>query len=238
MQQCQGDLRHGRRCAWSSKQTETAFVGQARFKDFSSLPPNGIVRITASAAPPFLLLMAAVSSRFGDGSFTASQLYSTREVKAGSGSGSEASLMAAMRRLPRWLRRALMTSHRPSRLPIVGMEIIAVSETTKPSVDERNPDYSGTLIGFAVVGLTARNSPRYNAPDGNALADRAWRTRGVLRRLLLPWTQAPPPQQACLHAAELCLNLGDGAGVDQVSAFWWPVSMPSVNLTPVITFGN
>jgi integrase/recombinase XerD len=38
--------------------------------------------------------------------------------------------------------------------------------------------------------------------------------------------------------AELCLNLGDGVGQGQAAAFSWPSSTPSVNLTPVITFGN
>jgi hypothetical protein len=39
-------------------------------------------------------------------------------------------------------------------------------------------------------------------------------------------------------AMELCLNLGDGVGQGQAAAFSWPASTPSVNLTPVITFGN
>jgi hypothetical protein len=37
---------------------------------------------------------------------------------------------------------------------------------------------------------------------------------------------------------ELCRNLGDGAGIDQAAAFFCFTSMPSANLTPVITFGN
>ena len=37
---------------------------------------------------------------------------------------------------------------------------------------------------------------------------------------------------------ELCLNLGDGCGLGQAAAFSWPASTPSVNVTPVITFGN
>jgi hypothetical protein len=41
-----------------------------------------------------------------------------------------------------------------------------------------------------------------------------------------------------LGCDELCLNLGDGVGQGQAAAFSWPSSTPSVNLTPVITFGN
>jgi hypothetical protein len=63
MQPCQGDLRHGRRCAWSSKQTETAFVGQARFKDFSSFPP-GIVGITAMRRSTFLIARRRLQPAF------------------------------------------------------------------------------------------------------------------------------------------------------------------------------
>lgn len=37
---------------------------------------------------------------------------------------------------------------------------------------------------------------------------------------------------------ELCLDLGDGVGVFQAAAFSWLASMPSMNVTPVITFGN
>jgi hypothetical protein len=38
-------------------------------------------------------------------------------------------------------------------------------------------------------------------------------------------------------AIELCVNLGDGLS-GQAAAFSRPASMPSVNLTPVISFGN
>ena len=38
--------------------------------------------------------------------------------------------------------------------------------------------------------------------------------------------------------AELCRNLGDGLGFDQAAARFRLASMPSVNLTPSMTFGN
>jgi hypothetical protein len=47
------------------------------------------------------------------------------------------------------------------------------------------------------------------------------------------YRQTPPP-----WPRELCRNLGDGQGIDQAAAYFWLTSMPWVNLTPVITFGN
>jgi len=37
---------------------------------------------------------------------------------------------------------------------------------------------------------------------------------------------------------ELCGKVGDGPGIDQAAVGFWFTSMPSANLTPVITFGN
>jgi transposase len=37
---------------------------------------------------------------------------------------------------------------------------------------------------------------------------------------------------------ELCRNLGDGLSIDQAAASFCLTSMPSANLTPVITFGK
>jgi hypothetical protein len=51
----------------------------------------------------------------------------------------------------------------------------------------------------------------------------------------------PTVSESCLEIArclpELCVNLGDELS-GQAAAFSQPASMPSVNLTPVISFGN
>ena len=39
-------------------------------------------------------------------------------------------------------------------------------------------------------------------------------------------------------AKELCFNLGDDLARNDQAASLWLASMPSVNLTPVISFGN
>ena len=88
------------------------------------------------------------------------------------------------------------------------------------------------VLIFVLQSASAAFTPAFQATIPDVLPDEADYTKALsLSRLAYDLENLLSP------TLELCVNLGDGLS-GQAAAFSRPASMPSVNLTPVISFGN